>query len=161
MKQLDDLDLKIIKILAKNSRESFRKIAKELGVGTDTISERYKRMKDNNIIKASLKVDLVKLGYHVHAWYWISLSSKTSIINIMDKLMKIPDMISFHKAIGNYDVLAVVAVRDFDHLDKIDKMIADLKGISKITSAQYILKGNITEFPLPPSEHFLEHMSQQ
>lgn len=146
---MDDLDHKIIIRLAKNSRESFRQISKELKVSTDTISEKYKKLVDDGKIKASVKLNITKLGYRAHAWYWLSSQKDTSIVK--DELMKIPDVIFIHKALGtNYDFLVVVAVKDFNHLHKMDRIIADLEAVSIVDSAHYALKGPIIEFPIPP-----------
>ncbi|PVX26629.1 MAG: hypothetical protein CW691_00860 [Candidatus Bathyarchaeum sp.] len=42
---MDRLDFELIGKLIKNSRASFRKIAKELNVSTDTVMRRYKKLK--------------------------------------------------------------------------------------------------------------------
>jgi DNA-binding Lrp family transcriptional regulator len=146
---VDDLDRQIIIRLAKDSRESFRKIAKELKVSTDTISERYKKMVDAGKIKACIKINLFKLGYRVHAWYWISSKKEASIME--DELLSIPNVVAVHKAIGgNYDLLVVGAVRDFEELHEMDKQVSKLEGGSILNSAHYALKGKIVEFPISP-----------
>lgn len=153
---MDEIDFKLVEMLGKDSRETFRNIAKELGVTTDTVSRRYKKLKERGAIKASIVVDIGILGYRAHVWYWISLSSQTHLSGIKEKLLKIPDVIAFHKAMGDYDLLVVAAVRDFDHLRKIDVQIADIKGISRIESAHYLLEGILFQFPLPPLKALLE-----
>lgn len=48
---LDDIDLKIIKMLKKDSRMSFRKISSVCGVSETSIRRRVKKMLDGEYIK--------------------------------------------------------------------------------------------------------------
>lgn len=51
MKQLDELDRRIIQILEEDSRTVYTKIANELQVPAPTINIRIKKFKNSNIIK--------------------------------------------------------------------------------------------------------------
>ena len=65
---LDEIDVKILKDLLKDSRKSFSDIAKECGVSVPTIRARYKRMKAEGIILGStLLVNPQDLGYETVA----------------------------------------------------------------------------------------------
>jgi len=48
---MDDADLRIIETLVKNSRASFRRIAKQTGLSTDTVMRRYKRLEKEGKIQ--------------------------------------------------------------------------------------------------------------
>ncbi|MCW4018752.1 MAG: winged helix-turn-helix transcriptional regulator [Candidatus Bathyarchaeota archaeon] len=62
-KKIDELDIKIIKELLKNSRTSFSEIAKKCGVTTATINNRFKELKETGIITGStVIVDLTHFG---------------------------------------------------------------------------------------------------
>ena len=62
----DDLDIKILKELQKNSRIPFRDLAKKFNVSAQTISDRVNKMIKNGIIKKfTLDCDLSKLGYEL------------------------------------------------------------------------------------------------
>ena len=52
-KRIDEIDIKIIKRLLRNSRTSFAEIAEECDVSTLTIRNRYNRLKKAGIIKGS------------------------------------------------------------------------------------------------------------
>ena len=52
-KRIDEIDIKIIKRLLRNSRTSFAEIAEECNVSTLTIRNRYNRLKKAGIIKGS------------------------------------------------------------------------------------------------------------
>ncbi len=48
---LDETDIEIVRILEENSRTSFRKIAKRLGLSSMAIVKRIKKLERNRIIK--------------------------------------------------------------------------------------------------------------
>jgi DNA-binding Lrp family transcriptional regulator len=63
-KTLDEINIKILKDLLKNSRKSFSEIAKECKVSTVTIKNRYNELKKAGIIKGStVIVDLANFGF--------------------------------------------------------------------------------------------------
>jgi Lrp/AsnC family transcriptional regulator for asnA, asnC and gidA len=62
-KKIDELDIKIIKELLRNSRTSFSEIAKKFGVTTTTINNRFNELKESGIITGStVLVDLAHFG---------------------------------------------------------------------------------------------------
>lgn len=65
---LDELDVKILKDLLKDSRKKFSDIARESGVSVPTIRARYKRLKDERyILGSTLLVNPKDLGYETVA----------------------------------------------------------------------------------------------
>ncbi|MCW4022142.1 MAG: Lrp/AsnC family transcriptional regulator [Candidatus Bathyarchaeota archaeon] len=145
---MDEIDFKLLRILAKNSRESFRNIAKELDISTDTVSKRYHKLKECGVVKTSVIVDLIQLGYNAHSWYWISISSTAQLSCIVDKLSKIPDVISIDVVTGDCDLIVVAAIRDFRHLQKLDQKIIAIEGITRIDSSQTVLDDQNSFYPL-------------
>ncbi|MEM2934667.1 MAG: winged helix-turn-helix transcriptional regulator [Methanocellales archaeon] len=64
MAVLNELDVKILKLLIENGRASFREIAKQVGVTTPTINSRIKRLKDIGVVKRfTLELDLKQLNF--------------------------------------------------------------------------------------------------
>lgn len=67
-KKIDEIEAKILKVLLKDGRKSFREIAKEAGVSKDVIWQHYNNMKKNGIIVgATIQLDYAALGYDVSA----------------------------------------------------------------------------------------------
>ena len=135
---MDKLDFDIIRILLKNSRIPFSKISKELGVSTDTIIRRYNKLKETGAIKATINVNIFKIGYGVRVWYMISLMNQTEISKTISEITKIPDVIRVIKSVGDYDLLIIAAVKDFKHMFEIGREMKKIKGILKIEARQYL-----------------------
>jgi DNA-binding Lrp family transcriptional regulator len=125
---MDDLDLRIIEILAKNSRVSFRKIAKETGLSTDTVMRRYKKLEEEGEIQPTIIVDYVKLGYEGLVYFIGGFHPKGNPSKVIEEVTKIPNVIAIMKASGSYDLVIVACMRSITHAFKIGEEIAAKSG---------------------------------
>ena len=135
---MDSLDFKIMEILLDDSRLSFRKIAKELEVSTDTVIRRYKKLKKEGTIKPIIFIDFKKFGYQAGVWYMMSLSPQIDVSSTIDTIAKISNVIYIVKAIGDYDLLVIARVKGFQHMFEIGNDLAKVPGVIKIEGRPYI-----------------------
>ncbi|UCE75058.1 MAG: winged helix-turn-helix transcriptional regulator, partial [Methanomassiliicoccales archaeon] len=64
MHEFDETDRRILRMLNKDARMSFRRISRELKVSLTTVTSRVKKMELNGIISGYIPlVDPEKLGY--------------------------------------------------------------------------------------------------
>ncbi|PVX25317.1 MAG: hypothetical protein CW691_04875 [Candidatus Bathyarchaeum sp.] len=138
---MDKLDFEIMEKLLNNSRSSFRKIGKELGVSTDTIIRRYTKLKKTGIIKPTINVDINKLGYEARAWYMISLMSQIDLSSTIDEVTHIPDVRKVIKAVGDFDLLVIAPIRDLKHMFQIGEALTKIHGVIKIEGRPYLPSG--------------------
>ena len=74
-RKIDELDIKIIKDLLKNSRKSFSEIAKECRVSTATINNRFNELEEAGIIIGStVLVDLDHFGVECNGGLQINVN---------------------------------------------------------------------------------------
>ena len=139
MTQLDSLDSSIIKALVKDARTSFRQIAKNLNVSPDTIIERYNTLQKKGVIRGTtIVLNPQKIGYNAMAVFMIDLSPAESTENqfdsslILQKIIKLRDIIVASKTVGDHDLLAIGVVRDFNHLFAVRNEIAAIPGVKDI-----------------------------
>ena len=66
-RELDPVDREIIEALQKNGRESFRRIAADVGVSEATIRARYSRLRDDNILQVTGVTKPLGLGFDAQA----------------------------------------------------------------------------------------------
>ena len=140
---MDDIDLKIIKILTRNSRTSFRSISKQTGISTDTIIRRYQRFEKERIIHPVITIDYEKMGYQGIVFFFVRIKGKDNSELIIEELTKIPGIIGITNATGLYDMMICALVRDVKHAFKIGREIKQIPNIVKVT---------IDLFWLPPQE---------
>jgi Lrp/AsnC family transcriptional regulator for asnA, asnC and gidA len=135
---MDKLDYEIMKKIIDNCRLPFSRVASELDVSTETVIRRYNKLKEKGILQPTIYVDIFKLGYGVRVWYMVSLLTQIDKSVILKKIAKIPDVVRIIKAVGDYDLLAIAAVKDFKHMFKIGEKIEKIDGIKKIEARQYL-----------------------
>ncbi|MCJ7731238.1 AsnC family transcriptional regulator, partial [Candidatus Bathyarchaeota archaeon] len=72
---LDDVDVKIINILKKDSRTPFTEIASTLGVSDSTIHVRLKKLKDDGILRGyTLDLNEDLMGKKIHGLAMINVN---------------------------------------------------------------------------------------
>jgi len=135
---MDKIDFEIIKKILDNCRTPFSKIASELGVSTETVIRRYNKLKEDEVIKPTIYVDVFKLGYGIRVWYMISLMNQVDKSTVLQEIVKIPDVNRVIKAVGEYDLLAIAPVRDFKHMFEIGEKIEKIEGLLKIEARQFL-----------------------
>src|ERR687885_3026752 len=93
---LDDVNLRIIDILGKDSSTTFVEIAKQIGISDATVHLRVRRLKDQGVInKFTLSVDNDLLGYdHLS---FIGINIKPGFADqITEELSKIEEVLEIH-----------------------------------------------------------------
>lgn len=130
--KLDETDKQIIDKLSLNGRESFRKIANELKISTDTVSRRYRNLKQRGIIKTSIQINPEKIGYIAIAYIDLSFVPQHNTPNIADTLSEIPDIIKIIKTSGDFDLRLFVLIKSLEHMFTLQNRIGDIKAITKI-----------------------------
>ena len=147
---MDELDLAIIDRLAVDARMSFRKIAKEIGVSADTVMNRYTALQKEGIIQGStIVLNPRKIGYHAMVVFLIdvspahTLNSQVSPVDssqILEKLIRMPNIIVATKCVGDHDLLAIGVAKGFEHLIKVRNDIAKMTGVRDIQTTFWIEK---------------------
>jgi Lrp/AsnC family transcriptional regulator for asnA, asnC and gidA len=130
--EVDEIDSQIIDKLSQNSRMPFSSIAKELGIATDTVIRRYRKLKKNGTINTLIQIDPKKLGYNCEMETRIRLKSQRNSIAAINTLSEIPDIYFMTATSGNYDLHVFAFIRDIEHLLKIQNHIIGLPDFGKL-----------------------------
>ncbi|MCW4018751.1 MAG: AsnC family transcriptional regulator [Candidatus Bathyarchaeota archaeon] len=129
---MDDIDVRIIEFLTHDSRASFRKIAKETGLSTDTVMRRFQKLEENEVIQPIITVDPTKLGYEAFVFYGLKVASQGGLRQVTEKVAEIPDITAVMETTGEYDLTVIGVVRNIKHIFQIGEEIAKVQGIRKI-----------------------------
>ena len=134
--KIDDVDRQIVQKLAVNGRMSFTKIAKEIGLSTDTVVKRYHKLKENGVIKVSIQINPNVIGYSSILDFNIAFTASEGLTDtIVESLSKIPDVIIITKTSGDYDLHLTAMIRDIAQSFDIQDKIARVCGITKIEAS--------------------------
>jgi DNA-binding Lrp family transcriptional regulator len=135
--ELNELDYKIIELLRKNSRMTYQEMGKILGLSEGAIRRRVKKLIENKIIKQfTIKVDL---GQRVRAMSMISVSPGYSTPSVTEKLSKLEGVEEVYEVTGEYDAVAIIAVRSVNELNKCIEDVRKTEGVRN-TNTMIILR---------------------
>ncbi|WP_162137743.1 Lrp/AsnC family transcriptional regulator [Methanomassiliicoccus luminyensis] len=112
---MDEIDLRILKILRDNSRESLGNIAKELGVSKATISRRLAKMDADGYISGyTIVLNPSRVGLMRGI---ISLQVAGSALNsVIEELRKSPEIVTVARAFGDHALVCDVYTSSVDAL---------------------------------------------
>ena len=127
MHHFDDLDLKLLSELKKDSSISVPILSKKLGINSSVIYSRIKRLIKKKLIKKyTIEIDDVQLGYEVKASVGINRDPKFKE-EIQRSLLDSPEVSEICEITGRFDIIIKVLAEDLEQLhtiiiDKIGKI---------------------------------------
>ena len=99
---LDNINLKIIDFLSKDSSTPFVEIAKQIGISDATVHIRVRRMIAAGIInKFTISVDNNRLGYDHLAFMGINVEPGFAE-ELTDELSKVDEVLEIHEMHGSF-----------------------------------------------------------
>jgi len=133
LKEMDELDRRIIDLMCKSSQGSYRQLAKQLGVHPTTLIQRIKNLESKEVIKGyRAKVDYMKLGFdymgivHIYA---------DNLPDVLEDLRNIPQIVGIFDVTGDSDAIAWIACMDRDEFSDTVKFINSRIGVNKTNTA--------------------------
>jgi Lrp/AsnC family transcriptional regulator for asnA, asnC and gidA len=118
---IDKTDVQILSTLQEESRLSYRKLASKLGISGVMASARIKNLEDKGLLKGYTAVlDPVKLGYDLTAVIFIQTEGGY-LKNLSNELSQMPNVIAVYEITGEFDLVAVVKLKNRDSLNALIK----------------------------------------
>jgi Lrp/AsnC family transcriptional regulator, regulator for asnA, asnC and gidA len=113
---LDDLNLKIMEMLGKDSSVSFVEVAKQIDVSDATIHNRVQRLLAAGIInRFTISVDNNRLGYSHLAYMGINIEC-SFIDDVTSNLCKVDEVLEVHEMHGMFDLFIKIRAKDLEQL---------------------------------------------
>ena len=138
--KLDELDIKILRILQENCKLSTREMASQLDVPITTVYSRIKRLEGLGLIKGyRALLDSKKLGKGTTAFILASVAythpRRSDIISqreVAEEVSKFPEVQEVHIISGDWDLLIKVRAEDVDRVGSfvVDKL-RTVEGVEK------------------------------
>ncbi len=135
----DDIDVKLLKLLARNSRASLRELAKSLGVAVSTVHARLQKLLRDGLIKRfTIVPDYERLGYPITAVILVSVEGG-AIEEVASRLAEEPNLIAVYDVTGDYDLILVGKFRSMSELNLFLKRLNKMYSIKR-TVTSVVLK---------------------
>ena len=132
-KLFDELDLRIIDVLAEDGRRPFTAVASDLGVAEATIRSRVNRLLRLDAIRFVADVKPHELGL-LFAYLGVRISG-ANVRRAIEAICAIPEAVYVIECTGTYDVLVEVVAQDSDDLLRLmQQEIRHVPGVAHVDS---------------------------
>ncbi len=122
--ELDQIDLKIIKMLQEDARVSLKDIAKEVFLSSPAVSARIENLVENGYIEGfHARISAEKMGYHVKAFINLEVSPVDKP-EFYPYIKECKNVVECNCVTGDYSMLMEVL---FPNTDELDQFIGELQ----------------------------------
>jgi len=127
MPVLDDVDLKLLKILRENARTPYSKIAKELGISESAVRKRISRLIKAGVIK-KFTVEY-EIRNEIRAVVLVKTQPPVPVPEVSKNIMRISGVEAVYEVTGEYDIVALVRVQSVDDVNRFIDEIRSIPGV--------------------------------
>jgi DNA-binding Lrp family transcriptional regulator len=129
--ELDETDVKILKVLLSDSRLSSRQIAKQCDVSIGTVLSRIRKMEDEGVITGyTALLDQEKLGYELTVVTEITVS-KGRLLEMENEIARIPNVCCVYDLTGLADAAIIAKFKNREDLSKFTKKLLSLPFVER------------------------------
>jgi DNA-binding Lrp family transcriptional regulator len=135
---LDELDLRILRLLNADARKSFREIAKAVDASLSTVSNRVRKLEEEGIITGYAPiVNESRLGYDVLAVVGVKIH-KGKLLDVQRRIAKDDRVTHVYDVTGEWDSIVVVRLKNTRELDAFIKRLGSMEYVEN-TYTQVVL----------------------
>ncbi len=99
------------------------------------------------IIRSVVSIDLSKIGYQGKIFLYISTNPEKNKTEVLSDLKRIGNIISTSELVGEFDIIAVAVITDFESIKSVVNQVKSVPGVVRVQ----ITCINDTAFPLNAS----------
>ena len=126
---IDETSRKVLAEYLQDSRQSFREVARKIGISSGTVASRIKDMEENGIIKKyTTLLNYEKLGFELTAVTEITVS-EGMMIEVGNEISKIDHTVGVYNVTGDSDILVIAKFRSRAALSDFTKTILKLEHV--------------------------------
>ncbi len=115
--KLDNLDRKILCMIANDARVPFLEVARLCNVSGAAIHQRIHKLTAMGVLDGSqFNIRPEKIGYETCAYIGLRLKNPEDFEHVLEKLKEIPEITECHFTTGNYDMFIKIFARNNYHL---------------------------------------------
>ena len=130
---LDEVDLRLLRLLSEDARHSQRRLARELGMSAPAVGDRIARLERSGVILGySVRLDWGALGFPTTVLITVTADQGYQQGLIMQELMAVPEVEDVLLVTGEVDMVVRAHVRDHTHLrDLLLNQVWQIEGIQR------------------------------
>ena len=129
---MEDLDRRIVDLLAKDGRISYTDLGRALGMSTSAVHQRVRRLEQRGVVKGyAAKVDHQALGRQITAFISITPIDPAAPDDIPERLREITAIEECHSVAGDENYILKVRVETPTALED---LIAQVRGSAHVST---------------------------
>lgn len=132
---IDELDARLIELLAEEPRIGVLECSRRLGVARGTVQARLDRLQERGVVRGfGPEIDPVALGYDVTAFVTLQIRQVGGHSPVTERLALIPEVLEVHSITGAGDILCRVVARTNADLQRVIDAIVDVEGVERAST---------------------------
>ncbi|EKE77107.1 MULTISPECIES: Lrp/AsnC family transcriptional regulator [Gallaecimonas] len=132
--ELDDIDRKILRELAKDASQSYAELSQSVHLSTAAVHDRVKRLKRDEVITGTVaRLDGCKLGRTLLTFVLVDTSSYAATRELLAFNVR-PDVEEIHSVAGDSSVMIKVRANDTESLEAFLMEVQRLEGVRSVRS---------------------------
>lgn len=128
---LDDIDKKILTELLKDSKRSYRDIARSVGVSAATVINHVNRLESAGVIKDySVRLDFERLGFELTVITEMTVS-RGKLLETQKEIAKMPNVCAVYDVTGEIDSIVIAKFRNRRELSEFPKDLLSMPFVER------------------------------
>jgi Lrp/AsnC family leucine-responsive transcriptional regulator len=153
---LDKNDRRIIAQLQQDGRTTLKELAETIGLTSMGTKKRLEKMLGQDAIKISALLNSTSLNLHP-AIIMLEMESAEAIQNLISRFQDCPRVIHIFKAIGGYNIIALVIAENQSTLESISMEKCSLRSSEGIRRSEFYPIGELYFSPFLQIREYLAH----
>lgn len=138
--KLDDLDRRMLGLLARNARMPVANLAKRLGVARSTAQARLDRLEVSGVIAGyTLRLGEAAEAQRVRATVLLTVEPRATP-QVLQRLKALPEVAEAHTTTGRFDLILMIAAPTTEELDRVLDQIGMITGVRSSESLVHLSK---------------------
>jgi len=137
IREMDDKDKEIIKLLKDDSRAGYGEIGAKVGLSEGAVRKRVKTLSDDGVIrKFTVKISLAE---GAQAITLLATNPSNPTQEVSKRIQTIPNVETTYEVSGEYDIVAVISGMNMTEVNECIEKIRMVEGIMK-TNTMIVLR---------------------
>jgi DNA-binding Lrp family transcriptional regulator len=133
-RDIEEIDLEILKALQKDPRASYRDVARKVGASVGTVHSRFQRLQEQKIIKGfSVDIDYSRLGYELTALILMRVKGK-HLRDVESRLSHINNVCVVYDVTGDFDVAVIAKFVSTSSMDQFIKEVLSMDYVERTST---------------------------
>ncbi|MBN2335414.1 Lrp/AsnC family transcriptional regulator [Candidatus Bathyarchaeota archaeon] len=127
--RVDETSVKVLREYLRDARQSFREVARRIGISSGTVASRVKDLEGSGVIrKYTVQLDYERMGYELTAVTEIIVSAGM-MMEVGEKITRFPETMGVYNVTGDSDIMVVAKFKGRQQLSDFTKNVTKMPNV--------------------------------